>query len=181
MKGYAEWKPIPGFDGKYEASFFGKIRRIYQKSEPKIMSAYEKKNRKGSRYLVVKLTKDGKSKEVKLSKVIYETFKGPVPEGYSIIHKDDSYTNNEANNLIVLTKEELGKRTGYRSKHKPVLKCTADLIPVESYRSAREAARENYMSYQTIIDRCNGKVKSLLAPDGYAYIWDNDAIYEDVA
>lgn len=177
MKGYVEWKPIPGYDGKYEVSFFGQVRK-QTKSQPRMLTAYEKKNRKGSRYLVVKLTKDGKGKEVKLSKLVYETFKGPVPDGCSITHKDESFSNNEANNLIILTKEELGRRTGYRAKHKPVLKCTADLIPIEVYRSAREAAKANYMSYQTVIDRCNGKVKSLLAPDGHVYMWDNDTIYE---
>ena len=37
----------------------------------------------------------------------------------------------------------------------------------------REAARENFMSYQTVMDRCNGKVKGPFAPDGYAYAWED--------
>ena len=40
----------------------------------------------------------------------------------------------------------------------------------------REAARRNYMSYQTVIDRCNGKVKKSVAPDGYDYIWDGSEV-----
>ncbi len=32
------------------------------------------------------------------------------------------------------------------------------------------------MSYQTIIDRCNGKCKSAYAPDGYAYAWDDKEV-----
>lgn len=179
MSAFIEWKAIPGYDGKYEASFYGQIRRIYVNAKPKLMTPYEKKSaRKGSRYLVVKLTKDGKSKEIKVSKIVYETFVGPVPKGYSLVHKDASFTCNALNNLIILTKEELGERTGYQSKQKPVLKCTKDLVPIDVYRSAREAARKNFMSYQTIIDRCNGKVKSLLAPDGYVYIWDSNYNYD---
>ena len=30
------------------------------------------------------------------------------------------------------------------------------------------------MSYQAVIDRCNGKVKSAFAPDGFAYAWEDD-------
>lgn len=30
------------------------------------------------------------------------------------------------------------------------------------------------MSYQTIIDRCNGRCRSAFAPDGFAYAWDDD-------
>ena len=44
---------------------------------------------------------------------------------------------------------------------------------VDFYRSVREAGRKNHMSYQTILDRINGKVKSLYAPDGYVYCKDN--------
>ncbi|WP_034467537.1 NUMOD4 domain-containing protein [Butyrivibrio proteoclasticus] len=181
MRNYSEWKPIPGYDGKYEASYFGQVRRIYKNAKPKLLTAYEKKNRKGSRYLVVKLTNDSGSKEIKLATTIYLTFRGNVPDGGCITHKDGDFANNECNNLIILTKEELGRRTGYMSKHKPVLKCTPDLVPIDCYRSAREAARCNYMSYQTVIDRCNGKCKSLCAPDGYVYMWDDESFYEEAA
>lgn len=32
------------------------------------------------------------------------------------------------------------------------------------------------MSYQTIASRCNGKVKSAFAPDGYAYAWEDSEV-----
>ena len=32
------------------------------------------------------------------------------------------------------------------------------------------------MSYQTVMDRCNGKVKGAFAPDGYAYAWDDSEV-----
>lgn len=50
-----------------------------------------------------------------------------------------------------------------------VAKINQDGEIVAFYKSAREAARQNYMSYQTILDRINGKVKGIYAPDGYAY------------
>ena len=56
------------------------------------------------------------------------------------------------------------------SNHKPA--AVSEIVAF--YKSAREAARQNYMSYQTILDRINGKVKGIYAPDGYAYCKDSD-------
>ncbi len=177
---YCEWKPVPGYDGKYEASYYGQIRRVFKRKPPHLLTPYEKQSRKkGSRYLVVHLTDSiGKTKELKVSKVIYETFGGSVPGGFSIVHKDGDFRENSFNNLVLMDREELGKSTGHKSKHKPVLKLSASLEPVTVYRSAREAARLNFMSYQTVIDRCNHKVKSRLAPDGFIYMWDEEYCYD---
>lgn len=70
--------------------------------------------------------------------------------------------------------KKLGALTGHKSRRKAVVKFdwrTQEAVDV--YRSARQAAKENYMSYQTIIDRCNGKIKSPIAPDGFIYQWDS--------
>lgn len=171
---YCEWRPIAGYDGKYEASFYGLIRRVYQSKPPRLLTGYDKKTTHGSNYVAVKLSNETGSKEFKVSKIIYETFGGPVPSGYSLAHKDGYHKDNSFNNLVLLSKEELGKKTGHMARRKAVVKCTPDLVPIDVYRSAREAARCNFMSYQTVIDRCNGKVKSLCAPDGYVYLWDED-------
>ena len=175
------WAPVPGYEGIYEASWYGNVRKLYKNRDPRVLSKYDKKSRKNSPYQVVKLTKDGKSKEVKVSSVIFETFAGKPLPGYSIAHRDMVYTNNEYGNLILLSKEELGKLTGASSRRKPVMKLSADYEPIETYSSAREAARENYMSYQTVMDRCNHKVKNPIAPDGCIYIWDEEYDYEAAA
>lgn len=47
---------------------------------------------------------------------------------------------------------------------------------VDVYSSAREAAKKNFMSRQTITDRCNGKCKGAFAPDGYAYAWEDSEV-----
>ena len=80
------------------------------------------------------------------------------------------------NNLKLLSKKELGSRYGVMSKKKSVVKISSDGEEVEIYYSAREAARKNFMSYQTIIDRCNGVVKKSVAPDGFDYAWEDSAV-----
>lgn len=173
-----EWKPIPGYGGKYEASFFGHIRRIYRTKPPKILSQYEKQgNRHGSRKLFVKLTKDGETgKDVNVAQIIYMTHIGPIPEGFVVVHKNGSFTDNVAGNLKLMSRREVGLKYGVLSKKKCVVKISPDGEEVEFYYSAREAARKNFMSYQTIIDRCNGIVKKHAAPDGFDYAWEDSAV-----
>lgn len=170
-----EWKPIPGYGGKYEASFFGHIRRIYKTRPPKILSQYERRgSQRGSRKLFVKLTKDGENgKEVNVAQIIYITHIGPIPEGFIVVHKNGSFLDNVASNLKLMSCVEAGRKYGALSKKKCVVKISPDGEEVDFYYSAREAARKNFMSYQTIIDRCNGVVKKSVAPDGFDYAWED--------
>lgn len=175
---FNEWKPIPGYDGKYEASFFGQIRRTYKTKPPKILSQHERPGKQsGSRKLFVKLKKSGESgKEINVAQMIYITHMGEIPEGYVVVHKNGSFSDNEVNNLKLMSKQELGRKYGAMSKKKSVVKISLDGEEVDFYCSAREAARKNFMSYQTIIDRCNGNVKKSIAPDGFDYAWEDSAI-----
>lgn len=173
-----EWKPIPGYSGKYEASFLGQIRRTYKTKPPRILSQYEKGGeRQGSRKLFVKLTKSGETgKEMNVAQMVYMTHIGAIPNGFVVVHKNGSFADNCANNLILMSQIELGRKYGIRSKKKSVIKMSEDGEVVEIYYSAREAARKNYMSYQTVIDRCNGVVKKSVAPDGFDYAWEDSMV-----
>lgn len=59
--------------------------------------------------------------------------------------------------------------TGALSSRRPVEKVDMNGAVVEVYSSARAAARANHMSYQTVLDRCNGKVKNPYTLDGHNY------------
>ena len=130
----------------------------------------------GSQRLVVKLTRDGKAKEEIVISVMARTFLGPRPEGHVPYHKNGIQSDNYINNIAYISKKDLGKLTGKNSRRKPVAKINKNGEIIEFYSSAREAARKNYMSYQTVIDRCNGKCKSAFAPDGYAYAWEDERV-----
>jgi hypothetical protein len=128
---------------------------------------------KGSQRLVVKLTKDGKAKEEIVLSLIARTFLGPIPDGAVPYHKNGMQSENHINNIAYIPRQELGKLTGYSSRNKIVVKLDSCGQDVEYYRSAREAAKKNFLSRQAITDRCNGKTKRGPAPDGYEYAWDN--------
>lgn len=169
------WKDIPGYDGRYQADKEGNIRRVFPSGKTRMMSQYHKRMT-GSQRLVVKLTKDGKSKEETVLNVIARTFLGPIPEGYVPYHKNGCQTENHLNNIAYITRRELGKRTGSASGRRSVVKIDPNGEIVDVYSSAREAARQNYLSRQAVTDRCNGIRKSAFAPDGYAYAWEDSAV-----
>ena len=168
-----EWKDIPGYDGKYQLDREGNCRRVFPSGKTRLMTPYQKKRMSGSNRYIVKLTKDGKSKEEILMQLMAITFLGPVPEGCVPYHKNGMQSDNNINNIEYISKKDLGKKTGAAAKRRPVAKLDSNGEIVEIYPSAREAARKNFMSYQTVIDRCNGKCKGAFAPDGYAYAWED--------
>lgn len=47
---------------------------------------------------------------------------------------------------------------------------------VAYYRSSRKAAKDNYMSYRSVLNACNrtNKKNPGVAPDGYTYSWEKD-------
>lgn len=169
------WKDIPGYDGKYQVDIEGNIRRVYKSGKTRPMTAY-KKSMTGSQRLIVKLTKCGKPKEVIVLQVVARTFLGACPAGCVPYHKNGVQSDNYVNNIGYINRTELGRLTGAKARRKPVAKIDCSGEAVEIYSSAREAAKRNHMSYQTVIDRCNGKCKSAFAPDGYAYAWEDKEV-----
>lgn len=167
-------EPIPGYDGIYEIDTFGNIEKVKGSK----CGTMKPSIKNGS--LVIQLTDaSGKRKWHKVYKLVQLTFLGPAPPGKVVYRKNGDKLDVCVNNLAFISRQDLGRMTGAKSGRKAVLKLDEDDEIVEVYSSARKAGRENYMSYQTVMDRCNGKVKSKLAPDGYRYIWDNDYDYEE--
>lgn len=61
------------------------------------------------------------------------------------------------------------RRIVKRSRRRPVAKIDSAGNVIAVYSSAREAARANFMSYQAVLDRCNGKVQKPYVLDGFTY------------
>lgn len=162
----SSWYDIPGYSGKYQINYYGNVRRVLKCGYKELHPFTKSSN--GRR--VVKLN----SKEQVVMKLMQIAFLGELPPGTVAYHKNGIITDDTLNNIGITTRRELGKRTGKSNGcETPVVKIDSDGQVVDFYRSVREAGRKNYMSYQTILDRINGKVKSLYAPDGYVYVKDN--------
>ena len=149
---------IKGYEGKYSCNRIGKIFRHYKTRQPREISGYEHGN-----CFVVKLTRNGASKEFIKSRLIYETLIAPIPSGMIVARKNGILNDSHIDNLILTNKKKHGVKTGPKSRSKPVELLNEDGEVIDSWSSARKAAKDLFMSYQTVMDICNKKVKKKLA------------------
>ena len=177
----AGWRDIPGYDGAYQISWEGQVRTWrYRGSrylkEPKLLTQYVRKprgnsRRSGRRY--VKLTDpSGRAKEVAVIRLMVEVWLGGYPPGKVAYHKNGDLTDHCCTNIGFTTPRELGRKTGAKSRRTVVAKVNEAGEVVAFYPSARKAAKANHMSYQAVLDRCNGKIKKPFALDGHTYRFD---------
>lgn len=164
------WRDIPGYGGKYRASKAGDIQRVFPSGLVRDMTPYRKQGEVLRNRLFVKLTVNGKPKEVSMLKIMAGTWHENKDKSLVPYHKNGIATDNHADNIGFISRSELGKISGHMAKkRKSVFKVDKDGNEVEVYRSAREAARQNNMSYQAVLDRCHNKVKNPFALDGHTY------------
>lgn len=117
LVGVERWYPIAGYDGVYEVSTFGQVRRVVagrgcHGEYPKILKTPA--TRDG--YPTVRLSKDGKAKTFNVHVIVAETFIGSKPGPDSEVdHVDTNRSHNCAANLQWVTKyTNLDRR--YRSR-----------------------------------------------------------------
>lgn len=116
-----EWKSIPGYEGLYEVSSYGRVKSLnryvkvksksYRLQKGKMLSPI--KNKYG--YLQVFLCCNGKYKIISVHRLVAQAFI-PNPDNLPIInHKDEDKTNNRVENLEWCNAK-------YNSNYKGVLK-----------------------------------------------------------
>lgn len=173
-----EWRKIPGYGGAYEISWGGEVRTYRWRGshfaqKPRLLTAYMRKRGRRGRARFVKLTDEhGKAHEVKVLSLMVEVWLGGNRSGMVPYHKNGDLNDNCVNNIGFITRQALGQKSGANGRRKPVAKVTPDGEVIALYPSARKAAAANHMSYQTVLDRCNGKVKKPFALDGTTYVFD---------
>ena len=112
------WKAVPGYDG-YEASNLGRIRSLDRISikGSRVKGKVLKPNLVGKGYLQVCINT---TKNVYVHQLVAMAFLGHVPNGHKMVvdHKDEDKTNNNLNNLQVITNRgNLSRRGGGTSKY----------------------------------------------------------------
>lgn len=94
-------KDIKGYEGLYQISDEGQVRRIHKDGSTRPV-----KGKGGSKYYTVDLCKDGKPKCFNVHRLVAEAFL-EMPEGCKEVnHKDGNKKNNHVDNLEWVTQKE---------------------------------------------------------------------------
>jgi hypothetical protein len=104
---FERWLPVVGYEGLYEVSDWGRIRSVARQKYSsgrnqwfgKILNPHMVKGG----YRVQKLTKDGKSKNYLVHRLVAEAFIGSIPPGNEVHHIDSNPENNTLPNLEFVT------------------------------------------------------------------------------
>lgn len=157
------WKDIEGYEGLYQVSNLGNVRRV------KLLKQYSDKSKGG--YNVVSLCKDGKVKIARVHQLVANAFV-PNPNNKPCIdHINTDRKDNRAVNLQWVTQKENNNNPltinhhilAQRKKMKPVVQMTKEGFFKAIYCSQAYAGRMNDKSSTTIISYC---AKKLNAPSG---------------
>lgn len=169
------WKDIIGYAGYYQASNLGRIRSLNRKVKHYRGGIL---NRKGIilkqgldvyGYPQVLLSKNGKSKNHKVHRLVLSAFKANIRNKPTINHKDGIKKNNNINNLEWATRSEnqlhaykkglqvslLKGKTGDQNPFsKKVFQFNIDGTKVNSFGSVREAERITGINRCGIMNVC---------------------------
>jgi hypothetical protein len=110
------WRPIPEWEGIYEASSLGRIRsigRTVQRGghDMRVAEKILALNHNPSGYVRVVLSNAGRRLDDQLHAVIARTFHGPRPEGLEVRHLSGIQSDNSAANLKYGTSSENARDT----------------------------------------------------------------------
>lgn len=108
------WRAIPGYEGYYEVSDHGAVRRVARKIRFESKRGNEAWRSAAARpvraqeinsgYLVVHLNRDGKRSPRTVHSLVASAFFGPRPPGYDVAHWNGVKKDNRAENLRYATR-----------------------------------------------------------------------------
>lgn len=97
-----KWKPVPGYEGLYEASSLGRIRSFIHRRGDGILQGHI--DRYG--YRCVNLKKDGRQSTKAVHLLVCSAFHGLKPEGMECGHKNGIKLDNQADNLGYISRSQ---------------------------------------------------------------------------
>ena len=174
------WKTILGYEGLYEVSNLGNIRRIkFINNKTQINKIKKLKLNKTGKYISVILCKNGKVKGHYVHRLVAEAFI-PNPNNLpQINHKDENKLNNKVDNLEwcnsfynmnygnvkdKISNSHKGKEN--LKLRKPVLQYDTNMNFIKEYNGICEAQKQTGISKDAIIKCCKNIIKT-----GKGYIW----------
>ena len=173
-----EWKPIPGYEGLYEVSNYGRVKSYQLDSNGKILSPGNT-GKDGSGYCFVNLYKDGKAKKhCTVHRLVAEAFI-PNPSNFpQVNHKDECKKNNYFGNLEWCSSaynNSYGTRTRRIAEKisKPVVQLEKKGNFIAEFESLREASRRTGIASISICSCCKHK-PGYKSAGGFLWIYKDE-------
>lgn len=159
------WKDIPGYEGLYQVSDYGRVKRSFKNGKENVLSG--KIDKDG--YTWVILSKNQRKKYVHVHRLVADAFIPNVENKPQVNHKDRNKQNNSANNLEWVTGSENMLHTfatGRKIHRRPIVQYTRNMEVVSFWNSIREAGRTLRISESNINACCHNRF-----PTAGGYIW----------
>ena len=191
------WKPVVGFEGKYEISDYGRIRSLNYRNHGGVCILTPTVNHAG--YLTVTLTSNRERYKKRIHRLVYEAFVAPLlsydpkKDGssfFEINHIDEDKTNNRPSNLELVTHTEnvrhgtaIERKSATQTngkKSKKVYQYDLDGVLVKIWPSFSEIVRSG-ISKQAIWNRCNPSHLSNKTNVYVGYIWSYTPLEKGVS
>ena len=169
------WKSVIGYEGFYEVSNTGQVRRV----NGKILKPKKEK----SGYIRYHLSKNGESKSILAHRIVAFAFI-ENPNNYKTInHKDEDKTNNNSSNLewcdmSYQNKYGKGAVNRNKAKEKPVLQYSKSGEFIKRFDSVKKAAIELNLNESNIHFVCK-KQRYYKSTGGYVFKYETDGIKND--
>jgi len=179
------WKDIPGYEGFYQASNFGRIRSVehYDKLNRLRKATIRKQQKDNGGYLFVIFSKNGEKKQINTHRIIAMTFILNPNNLPQVNHKDENKTNNCVENLEWCNSkynanygnrnkkmiENLSGKNNKKSKKIEQYDLQGNFI--KDWIGIRDVARKTNIKHQNISACCVGKQKTA---GGYIWRYVND-------
>lgn len=166
--GFEVWQDIPGYEGYYQASTYGRIKSLPRNTTyGKIL----KQAKDSNGYLLVSLSKNGVTKKVRVHQLIALTFLSNTQKFPIINHKSEVKTENQVWNLEYCT---YSYNNGYGThpvsvscaNSKSVLQFDLDGNIIATHKSTLEIERCLGFNNGNIGKCCRGIYKT-----AYGFIW----------
>lgn len=162
------WKDIPGYEGKYQVSNYGRVKSLNygRTGKEKILkqniTTIMLKNKKRIVHRIP-LWRNNKGKNYFVHRLVWTSFNGNIPDDMQIDHIDNNPENNYLDNLQLLTKSENTKKRFLDNPDLSIswskkIKCLNTGI---IYESQKEAARKLNLHQGDLSKVLNGKRKSI--------------------
>ena len=159
------WKDIRGYEGIYQVSNYGRVKRFFQKGKERMLKG--KKDKDG--YVEIVLSKDSEKRYFRLHRLVAEAFILNVENKPEVNHKDKNKLNNTSANLEWVTTAENIRHSfllGRNVHVKAVLQYTKNMELVAEFASQKEASEKACVKQSNISSCCNGRLKTV-----GGYIW----------